>query len=202
MPFSIVVDRNGRRFYDEGADIGPRRYATWGRLIAKCPNQIAYAIFDSKVEGLFRPSIYQPIQAPTIAELAEKLALDPPTLVAAVHAFNDAVRPGIPADNEPGHWHTLDITPPKTRWALPIDTPPFKRYPLRPGVTFTYLGVKIDESARVLMTDGRPSGNVFAASSIMAANVVGQGYLAGIGMTIGTGFERIAGRAAAQYARR
>ena len=199
-PFSIVVDQNGRRFYDEGAEIGPTRYAAWGRLIAQCPNQIAYAIFDSKVEGLFRPSIYQPIHAPTIVELAEKLALDPPTLAAAVHAFNDAVQAGIPGETGPGHWHTRDIAPPKTRWALPIDTPPFKSYPLRPGVTFTYLGVKIDENARVLMTDGSPSGNVFAAGSIMAANVVGQGYLAGIGMTIGTVFGRIAGQAAARYA--
>ena len=199
-PFSIVVDRTGRRFHDEGADIGPTRYAAWGRLIAQCPNQIAYAIFDSKAGGFFRPSIYPPIHAPTIVELAEKLALDPPTLAAAVHAFNDAVQAGIPGETGPGHWHTRDLAPPKTRWALPIDTPPFKSYPLRPGVTFTYLGVKIDENARVLMTDGSPSGNVFAAGSIMAANVIGQGYLAGIGMTIGTVFGRIAGQAAARYA--
>jgi tricarballylate dehydrogenase len=201
VPFSIVVDRNGWRFYDEGAHIGPRRYAIWGRLVAQCPSQIAYAIFDSKTAGLFRPPIYRPLQAQTIAELAAKLALDPPTLVATVHAFNNAVRPGILDDSGPGHWQTQGITPPKTRWALPIDTPPFNSYPLRPGVTFSYLGVKVDENARVLMTDGRVSENVFAAGSIMAANVLGQGYLAGIGMTIGTVFGRIAGRTAAQYAR-
>lgn len=200
VPFSIVVDRNGRRFYDEGADIGPKRYAIWGRLVAQCPGQIAYAIFDSKAEGLFRPSIYPPIRAQTIAELAGKLALDPPALVATVHAFNNVVRSGTRDGNEPSHWHAEAIAPPKTHWALPIDTPPFNSYPLRPGITFNYLGVKVDENARVLMTDGRPSGNVFAAGLIMTANILGQGYLAGIGMTIGTVFGRIAGREAAKYA--
>jgi tricarballylate dehydrogenase len=82
----------------------------------------------------------------------------------------------------------------------PIDTPPFNSYPLRPGITFNYRGVKVDENTRVLMTDDRPSGNVFAAGLIMAANILGQGYLAGIGMTIGTVFGRIAGREAAKYA--
>jgi len=201
-PFSIVVDLNSRRFYDEGADIGPKRYAIWGRLVAQCPCQIAYAIFDSKAEQYFRPSIYPPIRAPTIAELAGKLALDPPALVATVHAFNNAVRSGPPDGNGPGHWQTEGIAPPKTRWALPIDAPPFNSYPLRPGITFCYLGVKVDETARVLMTDGRPSANVFAAGLIMASNVLGQGYLAGMGMTIGTVFGRIAGREAAKCANR
>lgn len=200
VPFSIVVDRNGRRFYDEGADIGPKRHSIWGPLVAQCPGQIAYAIFDSKAEGLFRPSIYPPIRAQTIGELAGKLALDPPTLVATVNAFNSAVRPGTRDDDEPCHRQTEGITPPKTRWALPIDTPPFNSYPLRPGITFNYLGLKVDENARVLMMNGRPSGNVFAAGLIMAANILGQGYLAGIGMTIGTVFGRIAGREAAKYA--
>lgn len=200
VPFGIVVDRKGQRFYDEGEEIGPKRYAVWGRLVGQCPGQIAYSIFDSKVEGLFRPSAYPPIQAQTIAELAEKLALDPPTLVATVHAFNSAVRSGTPDHTEPGYWQTEGIAPPKTRWALPIDTPPFNGYPLRPGITFSYLGVKVDENARVLMADGQTLGNVFAAGLIMAANVLGQGYLAGIGITIGSVFGRIAGREAARHA--
>ena len=200
VPFGIVVDRNGQRFYDEAENIGPKRYAIWGRLVTQCPGQIAYSIFDSKVEGLFRPSIYPPIRAETIAELAVKLTLDPPTLEATMHGFNNAVRSGTFDGNGFGNSQTEGITPPKTRWALPIDTPPFNSYPLRPGITFSYLGVKIDENARVLMTNGRPSANVFAAGLIMTANILGQGYLAGMGMTIGTVFGRIAGREAAEYA--
>ncbi len=200
MPFGIVVDRNGRRFHDEGANIGPSRYALWGQLVAHSPSQVAYAIFDSKAERLFRPSMYQPIRAQTIAELAGKFGLDAHTLVETVRNFNQAVGPDLLGGGAPGACRTEGITPPKTRWALPIDTPPFNGYPLRPGITFSYLGVKVDERARVLMTDGRPSTNLFATGSIMAANVIGRGYLAGIGMTIGTVFGRIAGREAARYA--
>ena len=89
-------------------------------------------------------------------------------------------------------------TPPKTHWARPIDTPPFCGYPLRPGITFTYLGVEVDERARVLMANGEPAANMFAAGEIMAGNILGQGYVAGVGMTIGTVFGRIAGEEAAR----
>ncbi|HKK01442.1 MAG TPA: FAD-binding protein, partial [Desulfuromonadales bacterium] len=85
----------------------------------------------------------------------------------------------------------------KTHWARPLDTPAFYAYPLRPGITFTYLGVKVDERARVIMQDGRAAQNIFAAGEIMAGNILGKGYMAGTGMAIGTVFGRIAGREAA-----
>jgi tricarballylate dehydrogenase len=88
----------------------------------------------------------------------------------------------------------------KSHWAQRIDAPPFWGYPLRPGITFTYLGLKVDARARVLMRDGRPLRNVYAAGEIMAGNILKQGYVAGIGMTIGTVFGRIAGESAAQHA--
>ena len=93
------------------------------------------------------------------------------------------------------------IAPAKTHWAQRIDTPPFFGYPLRPGITFTYLGVRVDERARMLMDAGEPSDNMVAAGEIMAGNVLGQGYVAGIGMTIGTVFGRVAGQEAARSAR-
>ena len=96
---------------------------------------------------------------------------------------------------------TAGIDPPKTHWARAIDTPPFIGYPLRPGITFTYLGVKVDENARVLMKNGQPCENLFAAGEIMAGNILGEGYTAGIGMAIGSVFGRIAGREAAKLAR-
>jgi tricarballylate dehydrogenase len=92
------------------------------------------------------------------------------------------------------------LIPPKSHWAIPLDTPPFYGYPLRPGITFTYLSVKVDEQARVMMQNNQPSPNIFAAGEIMSGNILGQGYLAGFGMTIGTVFGRIAGREAARYA--
>jgi len=82
-----------------------------------------------------------------------------------------------------------------------IETPPYYAYPVRPGITFTYLGTRVNKQARMLMKDGKPAANMFAAGEIMAGNVLGKGYAAGMGMTIGSVFGRIAGREAAQNAR-
>ena len=92
------------------------------------------------------------------------------------------------------------LHPPKSHWARPIDTPPYYGYPLRPGITFTYLGVTVNEQAQVIMQDDRPAKNVFAAGEVMAGNILGRGYLAGFGLTIGSVFGRIAGREAARCA--
>jgi tricarballylate dehydrogenase len=200
IPFSIVVDRNAERFYDEGQDLWPKRYAIWGRLVAQRPEQIAYAIFDSKAEDLFMPSVFRPIQGDTIADLARQLDLDVPRLEATVRAFNDSVRPGTFDSRTRDDCRTVDLDPPKSHWARALDTPPFSAYPLRPGITFTYLGVRVDERARVIMRDGAALPNLFAAGEIMSGNILGQGYLAGFGMAMGSVFGRIAGHEAAAYA--
>jgi len=201
VPFSVVVDRSGRRFYDEGEDVWPKRYAIWGRLVAQRPGQIAWSIIDSKSERLFMPSVFPAIRADSIAELAGKLGLDVATVEQTIRDFNAACRPGPFDGTKLDGCRTEGLDPPKTHWARPIDTPPYSAYPLRPGITFTYLGVRVDENARVLMEDGRPSENLFASGEIMAGNILGKGYLAGFGMTIGTVFGRIAGREAARHAR-
>jgi hypothetical protein len=110
-----------------------------------------------------------------------------------VSTFNRAVRPGGFDHSVLDNCRTQGLTPEKTHWARALDTPPFWAYPLRPGVTFTYLGLKVDERARVLMSNGAPAENIVAAGEIMAGNILGQGYVAGVGMTIGTVFGRIAG---------
>ena len=96
---------------------------------------------------------------------------------------------------------TEGLFPPQSHWARRIEKPPFHAHPLRPGITFTFLGVKVNERARVLMADGKPSANMFASGEIMAGNILGQGYLAGFGMAIGAVFGRIAGQEAAKAAR-
>ena len=199
--FGIVVNKDARRFYDEGEDIWPKRYAIWGRLVAAQPDQIAYIVFDAKSLTLFMPSLYPPVQAGGIRELAGKLGLDPDALEATVDGFNAAVRPGTFDDKVLDDCRTEGLEPPKSHWARHIDTAPFYAYPVRPGITFTYLGVRVDRQARMLMRDDRPSPNMFAAGEIMAGNVLGRGYAAGIGMTIGSVFGRIAGREAAANAR-
>ena len=199
VPFSIVVNKHGQRFYDEGEDVWPKRYAIWGRLVAQQPDQVAYAIIDSRSERLFMPSVFPAIKADTIGELAAKLGLDPAALEATVAALQRRLRarrvrqlPRSTACTPQG------LDPPKTNWARPITEPPFIGYPLRPGITFTYLGVKVNERAQVIMEDGRPAANLFASGEIMAGSILGKGYLAGFGMAIGTVFGRIAGREAAQ----
>ncbi len=200
VPFGIVVDRTGRRFYDEGEDIWPKRYAIWGRLVAQQPGQIAYAILDSKAERLFMPSLFPPVRENTIGGLARALGLEPDALEATVATFNASVRPGTFDPTVLDDCSTGGLVPAKSHWARALDTPPYLAYPLRPGITFTYLGVRVDERARVLMTDGRPTHNLFAAGEIMAGNILGQGYLAGLGMAIGTVFGRLAGEEAARHA--
>ena len=200
VPFSIVLNKHGQRFYDEGQDVWPKRYAIWGRLVAQQPDQVAYSIIDSRSERLFMPSVFPAIKAATVGELAAKLGLDPAAVEATVDGFNAACQPGTFDGSRLDGVHTDGLDPPKTNWARPIAEPPFIGYPLRPGITFTYLGVKVNERAQVIMDDGRPAANLFASGEIMAGSILGKGYLAGFGMAIGTVFGRIAGQEAAKRA--
>jgi len=199
VSFGIVVNKRAERFYDEGEDFWPKRYAIWGRLVAQQPEQIAYSIIDAKSINLFMPSVFPSIEAQSIREMAEKLELDPAALETTVANFNAATRPGTFDAGELDDCTTEGLAPPKSHWARPLDTPPYYGYPLRPGITFTYLGVAVNERAQVVLQDGSPSSNIFAAGEIMSGNILGQGYMAGFGMTIGTVFGRIAGKEAVRY---
>ena len=199
VSLGIVVNREARRFYDEGEDFWPKRYAIWGRLVAQQPGQVAYSIIDAKAVGRFMPPVFAGARADTLAELARQLGLDGAALTHTVQGFNAACRTGRFDHAVLDDCATDGLAPAKTHWARPIDTPPFFGYALKPGVTFTYLGVKVDERAAVHF-GGQPSANLFAAGEVMAGNVLGQGYTAGVGMTIGTAFGRIAGKGAARAA--
>ena len=201
VPFGVVVNANGERFYDEGEDFWPKRYAIWGRLVAAQPEQVGYVLIDEKSINSFMPSPFPPDKADTIEELAEIMGLDGAKVKATVEEFNKACKGTNFNHNEHDDCHTEGLEINKTHWARPIDKPPFYGYSLRPGITFTYLGVKVNSDARMIMADGKPSGNMFASGEIMAGNILGKGYLAGIGMTIGSVFGRIAGREAAGNAR-
>jgi tricarballylate dehydrogenase len=202
IPFGIVVNAAGDRFYDEGEDLWPKRYAIWGKLIADQPGHAAYAIFDAKAAGRFIPSAFRPLSAGSIEALAVQLGLDAGAVARTVERFNASMPPGggVQMERLDG-CSTSGLTPPKSNWAQRIDTAPYHAYPLRPGVTFTYLGVEVDADARVATVDGSRFENVFAAGECMAGNILTRGYLAGFGLTIGAAFGRIAGVGAAQYAR-
>ena len=195
-----MVNADGRRFYDEGEDLWPKRYAIWGRNVAGQPGQIAYSLWDAKVNERFLPPMFGPATAPDIPALVGLLGLDPAAVAATaatVKEYNAAVRPGAFDPSRLDDCATEGLDPPKSHWALPLDTPPYYGIALRPGITFTYLGVRADSSARVLDAGGRPIGRVFAAGEIMSGNILSSGYLAGFGVTIGHVWGRIAGEAAA-----
>lgn len=200
--FGVVVNKLGLRFYDEGEDIWPKRYAIWGGLILEQPDQIAYSIVDSKAIDSFLPPLYKPFQANSLEELALQLGIDRENFVNTMSDYNRGAAP-----NSEVRMQVLDgvstrgVTPPKTNWALPIDKPPFYGLPLRAGITFTYMGVAVDERARVVDTRGRPLTNVYAAGEIMSGNILTKGYVGGMGLAIGAIFGELAGRDAAINAR-
>ncbi len=200
VSLGVAVNREGLRFYDEGEDFWPKRYAIWGRLVAQQPGQIAYAVIDAKAVGRFMPPVFPGVRAETLPQLARALDLPEPRFTATLAAYNAACRPGSFDHARLDDCRTEGLDPAKTHWARPIDTPPFLGYALRPGVTFTYLGLRTDETAAVHF-GGRPSPNLFVAGEMMAGNVLGQGYTAGVGMSIGTAFGRIAGERAAAAAK-
>nr|WP_246434878.1 FAD-dependent tricarballylate dehydrogenase TcuA [Quisquiliibacterium transsilvanicum] len=200
VSLGVVVNREAARFHDEGEDFWPKRYAIWGRLVAQQPGQIAWSVIDAKALGRFMPPVFPGVRAGSIAELARALGLDEAAFVRTIGEYNAACRPGSFDHTRLDDCRTEGLAPPKSHWALPIDTPPFHGYALRPGVTFTYLGLRVDERAAVHF-GGEPSANLFAAGEMMAGNVLGQGYTAGVGMAIGTAFGRIAGERAAAASR-
>ncbi|MCB1998753.1 MAG: FAD-dependent tricarballylate dehydrogenase TcuA [Burkholderiaceae bacterium] len=200
VSLGIVVNTEARRFYDEGEDFWPKRYAIWGRLVAQQPQQLAWSVIDAKAVGRFMPPVFPGAQADTLAGLARLIDVDEATFLDTVRAFNSACRPGQFDHTALDDCRTEGLTPAKTHWARPLDTPPFFAYPVRPGITFTYLGLKTDDTAAVRF-GGSASPNLFVAGEMMAGNVLGQGYTAGVGMSIGTAFGRIAGTNAALAAR-
>jgi tricarballylate dehydrogenase len=145
------------------------------------------------------PTVFPPVQADTLEGLAQAMGLPGDALSQTVAGYNAACREGPFRPGELDGLATEGLEPPKTNWARPLDTPPYYGYVLRPGVTFTYLGLKVSETAQVQAAGG-PLANVWAAGEIMAGSILGQGYLAGFGMTIGTVFGRIAGKEAAAHA--
>ena len=150
LPLGIVVNRFAERFYDEGEDLWPKRYAIWGLLVAQQPDQIAWSITDAKTNGLYMPSVYPPVEANSIAELAGLLGLPAEKLCATVRIYNEAV---VAGHFQPCGARQLQHSrpyPEKTHWAQ-TSTAAVSRLSAAARNTFTYLGVRTDESARVIM---------------------------------------------------
>jgi tricarballylate dehydrogenase len=202
-PLGIVVNMNGERFVDEGADFRNYTYAKYGREILKQPHRAAFQIFDPKVEHLLRDE-YRIAQvtkasAESIGELADKLGIDRNGLLRTVEAFNASLQPGEFDPARLDGKRTEGIEPPKSNWALPLDTPPYSGYAVTCGITFTFGGLHIDRDARVLDREGRSIPGLYAAGELVGGLFWGN-YAGGSGLMAGLVFGRIAGRNAARAA--
>jgi tricarballylate dehydrogenase len=197
VSLGVMLNGDAQRFYDEGEDFWPKRYAIWGRLVAQQRGQQAHCIIDAKAVGRFMPPVFKGAKADSLQALAQQLGLDETAFMKTIAEYNAACKVGTFDHAVLDDCRTEGLAVEKTHWARPIDTAPFFGYSLKPGVTFTYLGLKVDENTAVQF-GGQQSPNLFAAGEIMAGNVLGKGYTAGVGMTIGTVFGLIAGEEAAR----
>ena len=202
-PLGIIVNRDGERFVDEGADIRNYTYARYGKEILKQPGRIAFQLFDQQVIGRLRDEYrireVTAATADTIPELAEALAIDVDGLVGTVAAYNGAVRAGEYNPAILDGKGTSGLKPPKSNWALKLDSPPYVGYAVKCGITFTFGGRQVDSAARVIDTQNRAIPGLYAAGELVGG-LFYENYPGGSGLTAGAVFGRIAGRGAAEYA--
>lgn len=204
-PFSIMVNADGKRFLDEGADIRNYTYAKYGRIILQQPDQFAWQIFDSSVTHMLRPEYrarrVTKVTANTIEELADKLGdVDRDTLIKTIKDFNASIMRDVPFNpNRKDGRRTVGLDVPKSNWAVPLENPPFEAYAVTCGVTFTFGGLKVTTDAQVLDTNNHPMPGLFTAGE-MLGGLFYFNYPGATGLTSGAVFGRIAGRGAARAA--
>ncbi|GAA4046343.1 FAD-dependent tricarballylate dehydrogenase TcuA [Arthrobacter methylotrophus] len=203
-PLGIVVNREGKRFVDEGADYRNYTYARYGREILKQPEGIAFQIFDAKTRPMLRTEEYDstPIsgaQADSIEELAEKLGIAVDDFRRTVDEFNNSIvdQPFHPSIKD---GRAAEVEPPKSNWALAIDTAPFYGYAVTCGITFTFGGLKVNENAQAVDESGTPIPGLYAAGEMVGGLFSGN-YPGGSGLTSGAVFGRLAGSHAASHTR-
>ncbi|GAA4869051.1 FAD-dependent tricarballylate dehydrogenase TcuA [Saccharopolyspora cebuensis] len=199
-PIGIVVNRDGQRFLDEGADFRNYTYAKYGREILRQPGGRGFQLFDARTRPLLRTEEYdsRPISettADTLDELAARAGIDADGLRRTVAEFNAAIV-DVPFDPAVKDGRAARVDPPKSNWAQPLDTPPYYAYAVGCGITFTFGGLHVDPAARVLDTAGAPIDGLYAAGELVGGLFSGN-YPGGSGLTSGAVFGRLAGRHAA-----
>ena len=201
--FGLIVNVEGRRFVDEGADFRNYTYAKYGREILFQPRRAAFQVFDDKVQHLLRDEYRIPqasvAKAGTIVELAEALGIDRDGLVRTVEQYNASVQEGEFNPTTLDGKCTEGVDPPKSNWALPLDTPPYLGYAVTCGITFTFGGLKISDDAQVVDAEEMPIPGLYAAGELVGG-LFYHNYPGGAGLMAGAVFGRIAGASAARQA--
>jgi len=197
-PFGVLVNRNGRRFFDEGEDFQLYTYAKLGGIILNQPSGIAYQIFDAKVANLLegRYKTGKPFTSDSLKDLVAQLPLDRAACAHTLEAYNAALEGGTFDPTVRDGLQTKGLDLPKSNWAQRLDTPPFAAYPVTGGITFTFGGVRVDERAQVLATDWKPIPGLYACGE-MVGGLFHSNYPGGTGLMSGAVFGRIAGASAA-----
>ncbi|WP_320177903.1 FAD-dependent tricarballylate dehydrogenase TcuA [Roseovarius pacificus] len=205
FPYGIVVNSEGKRFLDEGADYYLYTYAKYGQRILQQPGQFAWQIFDAQTKHLlhdeYKIKQITKVQADTIEELVDRIEdVDKEQLLKTIREYNEAIVRDRPLDpTTKDGLAAKDIVPPKSNWATPIEEPPFEAYGVTCGITFTYGGIKINADASVLDVEDLPIPGVYSAGE-MVGGIFYTNYPGGSGLTNGAVFGRIAGRSAAHAA--
>jgi len=205
-PFSIMVNAEGRRFVDEGADFRNYTYAKYGRVVLAQPGSYAWHVFDKQVEHLLHEEYKSrgatKVQADTLEELVARMEdVNPAEFLKTVREYNAAVKREVPFDpNVKDGRRTVGLTIEKSNWANPIEKPPFVAYSVTCGITFTFGGLKIDSGCRVLDVSDAPLAGLYAAGELVGG-LFYYNYPGSSGLMAGSVFGRIAGREAAGHAR-
>jgi tricarballylate dehydrogenase len=204
-PFSIMVNADGKRFLDEGADIRNYTYAKYGRIILQQPMQFAWQLFDSSVTHLLRPEYRSKhvtrVRAGSIEELAAKLEdVNTAQLLRTIREFNAAVKRDVPFNpNVKDGRAATGLEVPKSNWAMALENPPFEAYAVTCGITFTFGGLKITNEAQAVDTNHEPIRGLYVAGE-MVGGLFYFNYPGATGLMSGAVFGRIAGRSAARDA--
>ena len=200
-PFGLIVNVDGERFVDEGADFRNYTYAKYGREILKQPQRAAFQLFDQKSKHLLRDEYFiqqaTMVESDTIEELAEGLDINVPSLVKTIYDYNKSVQDGEFNPTELDGKGTIGLTPPKSNWAQKFDSPPYVGYAVTCGITFTFGGLKIDTRCRVQDTSDVPIPGLYAAGEL-TGGLFYNNYPGGAGLMAGAVFGKIAGREAGQ----
>jgi len=205
-PFGIMVNGNGERFVDEGADFRNYTYAKYGREILNQPGQFAWQIFDAKVTHLLRDEYrirqVTKVTADTLEELAGRLEdVNAEAVLKTIHEYNAAIQVEVPFNpNIKDGRGTRGLKLPKSNWANRLDTPPYQAFAVTCGITFTFGGLRVDGNAQVMDSDLKPIPGLYAAGELIGG-IFYFNYPGGTGLMSGAVFGRVAGNAAAAAAK-
>lgn len=204
-PLGLLINKNGERFVDEGADFRNYTYAKYGREILKQPGSMAFQIYDKQVRSMLREEYNLKeatyYQADTLEELANNIDTKNTTFLETIYNYNLAVQDGLFHPNEKDGKSTKGINPPKSNWALKLEEPPFYAFPVTCGITFSFGGLLASADGEVLTKENKPIQGLYAAGELIGG-LFYDNYPGGSGLMSGAVFGKIAGSTAAVYVKK